>query len=214
MAHPYWPLFDLRVRTPRLELRPADDELLTALAALAAKGIHDPDFMPFLHPWTDVPSPQLERNALQHHWLRRAEWRPDKWALPLAVLVDGEVVGTQAMEAEHFATLRAVDTGSWLGRAHQGKGIGKEMRTAVLHLAFAGLGAQVAYSGAFEDNAPSLAVSKALGYEENGDVLIRRRDDAAREIKLKLPRAAWEARRRDDIVIENLERCLEMFGIA
>jgi RimJ/RimL family protein N-acetyltransferase len=86
------------------------------------------------------------------------------------------------------------------------------MRAAVLHLAFEGLGAVVAYSGAYEDNAPSLGVSRALGYEENGDVIAMRRDEAGRLINLKLPRQRWH--RRDDIVIENLEPCLGMFGLG
>jgi hypothetical protein len=42
------------------------------------------------------------------------------------------------------------------------------MRAAVLHLAFAGLGAAEAVSGAFDDNAPSLGVSEKLGYESDG----------------------------------------------
>jgi RimJ/RimL family protein N-acetyltransferase len=83
----------------------------------------------------------------------------------------------------------------------------------VLHLGFAGLGAQVGYSGAWHDNAASLAVSRSLGYEDNGEVIEMRRDEPDRQIKLKLERAAWEARRRDDIVIENLEPCLELFGV-
>ncbi|MBA3655396.1 MAG: GNAT family N-acetyltransferase, partial [Actinobacteria bacterium] len=65
----YWPLFRLRVVTPRLELRYPDDDDIAALAELAAKGVHDPDFMPFQIAWTDVPSPQQERNTLQHFWL-------------------------------------------------------------------------------------------------------------------------------------------------
>ena len=40
MAHPYWPLFDLVVRTPRLVLRYVDDALAVDLATLAASGIH------------------------------------------------------------------------------------------------------------------------------------------------------------------------------
>ena len=40
--------------------------------------------------------------------------------------------------------MRTVGTGSWLGRPYQGRGIGKEMRGAVLALAFDGLGAEVA----------------------------------------------------------------------
>jgi hypothetical protein len=49
-----------------VERRPVDDELAVQLAALAAGGVHDPDFMPFMIPWTDVPSPQQERNTLLH----------------------------------------------------------------------------------------------------------------------------------------------------
>ena len=212
MGHPYWPLFDLRIRTPRLELRPPDEGLDAEMARLAAAGIHDPEFMPFTEPWTDVPSPQLERNAVQHYWRNRAEWAPDRWFLRLAVFSEGQLVGTQDLNAERFAILRTVDTGSWLGRAHQGQGIGKEMRAAALHLAFEGLGAVMAYSAAWEDNAASLGVSRALGYVENGDKISLRRDQPARMINLKLPRERWQ--RRDDIVIENLEPCLELLGIG
>jgi RimJ/RimL family protein N-acetyltransferase len=212
MGHPYWPLFDLRVRTPRLELRPPDDELAVDIARVAAAGIHDPDTMPFLIPFSDQPSPRLERSSLQFIWRSRAEWTPEKWALPLAVVVDGQVVGVQGVDAEQFSVLRTVKTGSWLGRQHQGQGIGKEMRAAILHLVFDGLGADVAYSGAWHDNEQSLGVSRALGYEENGDVVLSRRREAARQILLKLPREKWQ--RRDDIVIEGLEPCLELFGVG
>jgi RimJ/RimL family protein N-acetyltransferase len=212
MGHPYWPLFDLRIRTPRLELRPVDDELAVDLARVAAAGIHDPSTMPFAFPFTDLPSPQLERSSLEYFWRTRAEWKPERWQLPLGVVVDGTPVGVQGADADQFRMLRTVKTGSWLGQDHQGKGIGKEMRAAVLHLVFAGLGAEVAYSGAWHDNVRSLAVSRALGYEENGDVILPRRDKADRQILLKLPRERWQ--RRDDIVIEHLEPCLELFGIG
>ena len=56
--------------------------------------------------------------------------------------------------------MRSVATGSWLGLRHQGHGIGKEMRAAVLHFAFAGLGAIEALSGAWDDNKPSLGVER------------------------------------------------------
>ena len=35
MTNPYWPLFDLGIRTPRVELRFPDDEALVAVAGLA-----------------------------------------------------------------------------------------------------------------------------------------------------------------------------------
>ncbi|HYU50364.1 MAG TPA: hypothetical protein VEO91_10615 [Candidatus Limnocylindria bacterium] len=40
MTHPLWPLFDLRLRTERLELRLPDDDELARLCAIARAGIH------------------------------------------------------------------------------------------------------------------------------------------------------------------------------
>ncbi len=120
-------------------------------------------------------------------------------------------MGVQELSAKQFAALRSVETGSWLGRAHQGRGLGREMREAVLHLAFAGLGAEEALSGAFEDNVSSLATSRAVGYEENGEARGPRRDGAARTIRFRMSRQGWEGRRRADVEITGLEDCLEMF---
>lgn len=212
MAHPYWPLFDLVVRTPRLEVRYPDDDLLVELAAVAGQGVHDAGTMPFLHPWTRSASPELERSALKHWWGARASWSAEDWNFVGAVVSDGRAIGVQDLLGKHFAVTRAVSTGSWLGRAFQGLGLGKEMRAAMLHLAFAGLGADVAYSGAFEDNPASLAVSRALGYEANGDRLHDREGKAAREIGLKLTRSAWTRRRRHDIDLVGLDACRDWFG--
>ncbi|HET9443140.1 MAG TPA: GNAT family protein [Acidimicrobiales bacterium] len=210
----HWPLFGLTVRTPRLELVGVDDALAARLATLAAGGIHDPDTLPFAAPWTDEPSPVLERKAMQHVWRSRAEWTADTWHLNLATLVDGEVVGTQGVGSHgRWTVLRVVGTGSWLGRAHQGRGIGKEMRAAVLHLAFAGLGAVEARTDAFEDNPASLGVTRALGYEPNGYGRHARRDQPTRMLSFVMTRERWESRRRDDIVVEGLEPCLPLFGL-
>lgn len=213
MAHPYWPLFDLVIRTPRVELRLGTDAELVELAALAGRGIHDPSWQP-LGGWTDQPSPQLERGVLQYQWAQRAQWKATMWRFDPIVFVDGQVVGTQGVHAFDFSKLRVVNTGSWLGREHQGKGIGKEMRAAILHLAFEGLGAREAKSGYWHDNVPSARVSAALGYEPNGVRWVLRRDEADRQLHVRLPRETWEARRRDDIQIEGLEPCLELFGAA
>src|SRR5277367_2832909 len=110
MAHPYWPLFDLRVITPRLQLRlPTDDDLLDLIAIINDQGIHDPATMPFTHPWTDEPSPNRERSSLQWWWRSRAEWKPERWAYCGAVFVDGQVVGVQDVMATDFAVLRTVN---------------------------------------------------------------------------------------------------------
>ena len=212
MAHPYWPFFDLRVRTPRVELRPACSvEDMTALAARAAAGIHPPEFMPFSMPWSDAPSPQLERSAMQHFWSIWGRFTADKWVVPFAVVVDGEVAGVQSVMSEHFPVLRTVGTGSWLGQPFQGKGIGKEMRAAALHFAFEGLGAVRAETAAYDDNVQSLGVTRSLGYAENGDRVALRRGEASRHVEFVMHRSAWEERRRDDIEIAGLEECLPLF---
>jgi len=210
MAHPYWPLFDLSVRTPRVELRYPDDELALRAVELSRKGIHDPATMPFGFPWTDAKSPEFERNSLKHYWRNRVDHEPNKWRFTFVVLFDGDVVGVQGMDADNFAKLRQAETGSWLGRAYQGQGIGKEMRAAILHLLFAGLGAQRAISGAWHDNASSLGVSRALGYSENGSEYRMRRDEPDRLIHLVLTREDWEPTRRDDIEIVGLDGCRDM----
>ena len=208
----HWPLFGLRVRTPLLELRYPDDQLVAEVAELAAKGIHERGFRPFLQAWDEVPPPHQQRNTLQHLWSTRASWTPSSWKCGLVVVADGQVVGLQTVLAESFATRRTVKTGSWLGQAHQGRGYGTEMRAAVLHLAFSGLEAVRAESGAWHDNAASLAVSRKLGYAENGDEWLVRGDEPDREVRLVLTRERWAQHRRHDIELLSLEPCLPFFG--
>ena len=207
----FWPLFDLVVRTPRLELRLPKEVEFAALIEVADAGIHDPDTMPFFVPWTDLEPALRARETAKWLWSHRANWSPDKWTFTAGVFVDGQPVGMQDIGAEQFQAVRSVETGSWLGRAYQGQGIGREMREAILHLAFAGLDAEEALSGAFEDNAASLATSRAVGYEENGEARGRRRQSSGRTVRFRMSREAWEQRRRDDIEIVGLDACLDMF---
>jgi RimJ/RimL family protein N-acetyltransferase len=207
-----WPLFGLVLRTPRLELRLPSLERLAELADVAAEGVHDPEVMPFLVPWTDRPPAERSRSLLQWHWGQWAALTPERWNLGLAVLHGGDVVGTQDVGGTDFAVTREVHTGSWLGRRHHGRGIGTEMRAAVLHLAFAGLGAETAVSGALSDNAASLAVSRKLGYAENGTGRSSVRDRLVVERQLLLDRAGWEAHRTVPVEIEGLEPCLPLLG--
>ena len=211
MENEYWPLFELRLRTPRLEIRLPNDETLVALARLAVQGVHDPSTMPFLYPWTDEPSPQLERGMLQWGWRHRAEWTPNNWTFTGAVFLNGDVVGVQSLSATDFAVRREVKSGSWLGRAYQGQGVGKEMRAAILTLAFEGLGAEVAHSGGFADNETSLNVSRALGYRDNGRRTAERRGVASELIELRLDRADWLPRAHLDVQIVGLRECRDFF---
>ncbi|HMC40646.1 MAG TPA: GNAT family N-acetyltransferase, partial [Acidimicrobiales bacterium] len=160
-----WPLSGLRVRTGPLELRPPSDDDVAELAELTREPIHDPATMPFFRSWTDEPEERRVRSVLQWNWRARAEWSQEEWHLVLAVAHEGTLVGCQGIQSKQFAATKEVETGSWLGRRHQGQGIGTAMRRAVLHLAFAGLGAETARSGAFFDNPASQKVSERLGYE-------------------------------------------------
>jgi RimJ/RimL family protein N-acetyltransferase len=208
-----WPLFDLAVKTPRLELRYATDELLERLAGVATDVI-SPGTQPFDGDATFYdPTPAGRLRWLTGQWGARAKTSPSWWVLVFAVIVDGMPVGTQEITASQFSRLRTVSTFSWLTRSHQGRRIGREMREAVLHLAFAGLGAERATSEAFEDNAASNAVSRAVGYEANGVDWALRQGQPARMSRFIMTRERWLERRRDDIVVEGLERCLPLLGL-
>ena len=210
----HWPLLGLRLNTARLELRLPSDEELSELADLAAEGIHEPDRMPFVVPWTNLPPRERARSVVQHHWLRRGNWTPDNWALNLAVFDKGHIVGLQTIAARDYATLREVNTGSWLGLRHQGRGIGTEMRAAVLHLAFAGLEAAEATSGAFTDNPSSLRVSSKLGYELDGIERFAVCGNASTMHRFRLSRSQWVALQSAGVSIAGLAPCLSLFGLA
>ncbi|MEZ0358308.1 GNAT family N-acetyltransferase [Mycobacterium sp. SA01] len=207
-----WPLFDLEVVTPRIALRYIDDELGAALATLAAKGIHDPATMPFTEPWTDVPSPELERNSLQYYWRNRAEASVQRWNLDLAVVVDGSVVGMCSVHAEDFPGNRRLTTGSWLGLAHQDRGLGKEVRQAALHLIFAGFDADLAITRAWHDNAASLAVTRSLPYVETVRTVELRRDRPDTMVGFAMTPGRWATIRRDDIRLVGIEAVRGQLG--
>jgi RimJ/RimL family protein N-acetyltransferase/ribosomal protein S18 acetylase RimI-like enzyme len=179
------PLTRLRVRTPRLELRLGTDTELRELGRVALAGIHDPAVMPFEFPWTDDLS---EETVLDYHRTRLQEFSADDWELGLVVFYRGRPVGIQSVRAERFAETKRVTTGSWLGRGWQGQGLGTEMRAAVLQLAFGGLAAKVAVSGAVAGNPPSLGVSRKLGYGVVGSHTVSPRGEPLEHTDLELRR--------------------------
>jgi len=208
-----WPLFDLRLHTPRLELRLPGLADLDALADLAAEGVHDPSEMPFAVPWTDAEPQERARGTVQHHWETWAAWTPTSWHCNFVAVRDGEVVATQGLIGRDFPTLHEVSTGSWVGRRHQGQGIGTEMRTAVLHLAFEGLNAVRAITSAYADNPASLAVTRKLGYEPNGTSYRPRRGEPAEEIHFALTPTRWAKTPHAPVEITGLPPCRRLFGL-
>jgi RimJ/RimL family protein N-acetyltransferase len=184
---------------------------LFELAEEARLGVHEPGVMPFSTPWTDASPEERGLATLQWHWGRRAALTAQRWSLNFLVRHKGRVVGIQGLDATEFALTRDVATGSWLGLRHQGRGIGTEMRAAVLIFAFEHLGATQARSGAFLDNPASLRVSEKLGYRRDGIDLCARRGERAENARLLLTpdtfvRPAWT------LQVEGAEPCLATLG--
>jgi RimJ/RimL family protein N-acetyltransferase len=210
----HYAAYGLRLRTPRLELRMPDLDDLARLGEIAVEGVHDPAVMPFGAAWTDAEPAALPRNVINYQLRILGSSTPERWSLPLVVCRDGEVMGLQELTGDDFAVVREVGTGSWLGRAHHRHGYGTEMRAAVLHLAFAGLGAEWAVSDARDDNAASNGVSRRLGYHPDGRRRQLLRGEAATFVRLRLSRADWEAHRTVPVTLEGVEAFAAEIGLG
>lgn len=212
MAPPYWPLFDLRLTTPGLVLRPMTEADQATVARVLPDDVElDPAATTY---------PGLDERATravvvhQAYWHAYGSWRPEAWRLNFAVLAGGELIGAQELEGNDFPTLRTVDTSSFLVTSARGRGLGKQMRAAVLALAFGPLAAQAAITEAWHDNRASLGVSRSLGYLPNGESMHRRGTDVDVMVHLRLTREAWLARSdRPDVTISGFDRCRPFFGL-
>jgi RimJ/RimL family protein N-acetyltransferase/predicted GNAT family acetyltransferase len=169
------PLTRLRLRTPRLELRVPTRAEARRLFAVAEAGIHDPDVMPFEVPWTD----DLDEADFVAHVTGST---PD--SIRFTAFQGGEPIGVQGLDF-HAGW---ITTGSWLGRAYQGRGLGTEMRAAVLTYAFDTRGATLARSGAIQGNPQSLGVSRKLGYEVVGTHVVSPRGEPLEHTDVELRR--------------------------
>ena len=212
-----WPVCELRVVTPGVTLRFPDLADMAAIGEAAGVGVYDPADPRPVGVWANASPQERERGALTHIWSLLGAWDAGDWDLPLAVVPHGEdvPVGLQVIYAKDFGVCRVASTGSWLRRDRHREGIGTEMRAAVLHLAFAGLGAGQARSGAHVDNPASLGVSRRLGYEPDGTVVMARDGQPLTGTRLVLSRDRWERSRRGDIRVEGLGgEALDMFGVG
>ena len=207
------PLYGLRLRTPRLELRLGSHDELIALAYVAEDGIHPPEEMPFGVPWSDgIGKPGFVDEFVAFHEAQLAGWSLDEWHLNLLVWAEGQLAGTQAVGAERFAETGVARTGSWLGARVQRRGYGTEMRAAVLELAFRELGAVAAESSWIEGNRSSARVSEKLGYHEIEVSEIAPRGVSVPHHKVQVDRDSWHC--PVPVEISGLEACLPLFGLT
>ncbi len=169
-----FPPYGLAITCGDVELRVLRDDDLPELVELVRGGIQAPGApMPFLQAWHEEPfspgSPDgFPATSLAWWWTQRAQFQPQKWSLALAVRRRGVLVGMQDMMATDFTQTRHVETGSWLGLPHQGRGIGTLMRQMAVGFAFDELGALECGSGYIVGNDRSAGVSRKVGYVDNG----------------------------------------------
>ena len=212
MTHRYWPLFDLRLAAPDLDLRAMTEADLDPIADLLPDDVEqDPAAQTY-----DVGDARTGRGIVSHqsYWRAYGTWRPGAWRLNFVVRAAGEIIGVQELEGNDFPALRTVDTSSFLVPAARGRGYGQQMRGAVLALAFGPLEAQAAITSTWHDNHASLGVSRALGYRPNGESLQARGDRADVMQHMRLLRADWLASgRAGQVRISGFEDCWPLFGL-
>jgi RimJ/RimL family protein N-acetyltransferase len=207
------PALGLRITAGPLELRGTTDDLLGPLIDLAIEGIHAPDAMPFAMPWTLAPAEELPRTFVQYYWGLRAGFSVAAWSATFAVFWEGELAGVQGMEASNYLVTRTAETGSWLGRRFQGRGIGTAMRQVICAFAFDHLDAEYMMSGAFTDNLASLAVSRKVGYTENGWQRTARLGQPATQQRLVLT-ADSLVRYEHELTVEGVPEFRRSIGLA
>jgi RimJ/RimL family protein N-acetyltransferase len=209
-----WPLPGLTLRTPDLLLRPTTEADLPAVAAtLSADVAMNPQLPRF--PGLDQSTGRAV-SVHQSYWQSVGSWSVDNWRLDLVVVAGERIVGVQSLEGEDFPVLRTVDSASHLARDVRGRGWGKQARRAVLALAFGPLGAEYAITSAWQHNAASLGVSRALGYQPNGES--RHRSDTGpcveTMVHMRLSRVEWEATGQAvSVEISGFEPCRPFFGL-
>jgi RimJ/RimL family protein N-acetyltransferase len=210
-----YPPLNLAVRTPRLTLAAATDDLLERLVPVVRAGVvADGEPPPFDDPMSLYEnSPTREWRWMRAIWAGRSRVDATFWRLYLVICHDGEPVGMQDLIGTDFGTLGTVHSFSWLAPAARGLGLGKEARAAILHLAFEGFHAREATSEAFTDNNASNRVSEALGYTRNGTTWATRRGQATELLRWRLTRNEWAPRRRTDIELSGLEECKPVLGL-
>lgn len=207
-----WPLFDLRLRTQDLLLRPTAEQQALDLAAVVPDDLEqDPRAVSY----AGAPRANNRQNiVLQGIWHSWGTWSPQEWNLPFAAYHGSDLVGFQTLEGSDFVATRTVDTASWLVPDARGRGWGKQMRRAVLGLAFGPLAARYAISSAWHDNAASLGVSASLGYRPNGRSALNAGDRVDELVHLRMTREQWDSRGGGTGVgIDGFEACRAYFGL-
>ncbi|KRF48303.1 hypothetical protein ASH01_00830 [Terrabacter sp. Soil811] len=205
-----WPLHGIRLHTADLDLTVMTEADLPTLWALLPD---DLELNPHATTYAGLDVPANRRAVLaQGYWRALGMWSPDDWALPFVVRSAGAVVGAQWLEGPDWRSDRTVDSSSWLVAGARGRGLGRQMRAAVLALAFGPLRAEAAISSAVVDNAPSLGVSRSLGYHDTHRSVLEHSGQTLQHVRLDVK--TWDASGRSrHVVVEGVDPALPLFGL-
>jgi RimJ/RimL family protein N-acetyltransferase len=207
-----WPVHGLSLSTTDVELSVMTEaDLETVCRILPA----DLELDPAATRYAGLDE-RSSRSAIvaQGYWRALGTWSPDSWALPFVVRGgEGAVLGVQWLEGPQFHSGRVVDSSSWLVLEARGSGLGKQMRTAVLELAFGHLGAGAAVSSAVLANAASLGVSRSLGYRDTHTSVLDHSGETLQHLRLE--RSAWvDSGRGREVSVSGVDGALPFFGLG
>ncbi len=209
MLSKYWPLLDLCIDTPKFQMVCARDEHFEDLADILMRVRQQPH-----QSWWGAENDGVgtfETKFLQYLWSHRSGWRHDNWRITFVILEDGRARGVQSIWSEKFPALRAVSSGSWLDPEHQGRGIGRMMRSAALHFVFDSLEAVEARTSSRVENAAALSLTRSLGYRENGFLRKARVDEVVVEQEFTMSRGDWFEQQREKFPVSGFDACRFMF---
>ncbi|GEP28744.1 succinyl-CoA transferase Rv0802c [Cryobacterium levicorallinum] len=209
-----WPPFGLTVTCGPVTLTPVRDSDLPSLVALAQSGIHARTEMPFGFPWTLGSTDEVRLRLMQYHWAQRAAMEPASWTLETTVRFNDEIVGCQSISTRDYLITRTGETGSWLGEKHHGQGIGTLMRQTIAAFMFDHLKAAEVTSAAFTDNPASLAVSRKVGYQDNGVDRLKRRDGEVALSKKLVLTAESLSRPRHQLKVDGASQLQKFLGLT
>ena len=207
-----WPVHGLALRTTDVELRVMTEADLGPICRALPD---DVELDPAATTYAGLDE-RSGRSAIvaQGYWRALGTWSPESWALPFVVRSSGGVVlGVQWLEGPEFRTDRVVDSSSWLVLEARGSGLGKQMRTAVLELAFGLLGAVAAVSSAVLTNAASLGVSRSLGYQDTHTSVLEHSGETLQHLRLE--RSAWvRSAPGRTVEVSGADAALPFFGLG
>ncbi|OFT62301.1 GNAT family N-acetyltransferase [Corynebacterium sp. HMSC05E07] len=166
-----WAPFKLSLQVGDLTLRVLRDGDIAAIHGVTAAEIFGEPLPEYTFPWLkEKPDPSFR-------WAHRAQMSPEEWSLDFGVHLDGEVIGSVDLRAQNFPDNHEVETGSWIYRRFQGRGIGTKIRHAAAVFCFEYLGARQLRSEWDPGNEASQAVSRKLHYSIEGNKAVLRKED-------------------------------------